>query len=254
VLFPLRGSADPGEVARYPHHWIAVAQIGRLSRLARQEGCRDMVFIGRVLRPTVRQLRFDFQTLRLVPRLVSMFRGGDGRLLDGVIAIFEEQGFKVIGAHEIAPQILMPLGALGARQPNSRDQADIARGLALLQAIGNFDVGQGVVVADNRVLAVEAAEGTDNMLAHLAELRRSGQVRAADRSGVLVKAPKPGQDRRIDLPSVGPRTIEAAARARLAGVAVVAGGTVIADPDLIARTADREGLFVIGVRDTAREP
>ena len=254
VLFALRGSADAKQVAGYPHHWVAVAQVGRLCRLARHEGCRDIVFIGTVLRPTVWQLRLDLAALWLLPRLAAMFRGGDAHLLAGVAGYFEQRGFRVVGAHEIAPQILMPAGPLGACAPNERDRADIARGLALLHAIGPFDVGQAVVVVDRRVLAVEAAEGTDHMLAHLAQLRRAGQVRAAGGSGVLVKAPKLGQDRRIDLPSIGPRTIEGAARAGLAGIAVVAGSAVVAEPELMVRAADREKLFVLGVRDEASDP
>jgi DUF1009 family protein len=115
--------------------------------------------------------------------------------------------------------------------------------------MGPFDVGQAVVVADNRVLAVEAADGTDAMLAHVAELRRSGRIPTPLRRGVLVKAPKPGQDRRIDLPSIGPRTLENAARAGLGGVAVVAGSTVVADPERMPAAADGAGLFVVGVED-----
>jgi DUF1009 family protein len=254
VLFGLRGSADPHELARYPHHWLTVTEIGKLCRLAHHEGCRELVFIGSVLRPTIGQLRLNWRTLRLLPRIVSMFRGGDGHLLAGVTRIFEEEGFRVVGAHEIAPQILVPAGPLGFHRPDARDQTDISRGLALLRAIGPFDVGQAVVVADSRVLAVEAAEGTDHMLAHLAALRRAGQVRAADRRGVLVKAPKPGQDRRIDLPSIGVKTVEAAAKAGLSGIAVVAGSAIMAEPDRIIEQADREKLFVVGVHDEADRP
>ncbi len=251
VLFALRGSADPEKVASYPHHWITVGQVGGLSRLARQEGCRDLVFIGALVRPTIGQLRPDFETLLLLPRLAGMFRGGDSRLLSGVARIFEERGFRVIGAHELAPQILMPEGPLGRCQPSEADRADIARGLALLRAIGPFDVGQAAVVANNHVLAVEAAEGTDHMLARVAELRGAGRIRST--GGVLVKAPKPDQDRRIDLPSIGPFTIERAAEAGLGGIAVVAGSAIVAEPERIAQLADREKLFVLGVRDEGPE-
>src|SRR5262249_20091607 len=124
----------------------------------------------------------------------------------------------------------MPEGLLGRLHPSERDHADIATGLALLDATSPFDVGQAVVVADHRVLAVEAAEGTDQMLARLADMRRSGRIVTPARRGVLVKAAKHGQDRRIDLPSIGPRTVEGTARAGLAGIAVVAGSTVMAEP------------------------
>src|SRR5262249_28701707 len=168
-----------------------------------------------------------------------------------IVSIFEEHGFRVIAAHDIAPDILMPEGPLGLARPNDRDVADIAKGLALLAATSPFDVGQGVVVADGHVLMVEAAEGTDLMLARMVELRRAGRIVSAAGRGVLVKAAKRGQDRRVDLPSIGPRTIEGAARAGLSGIAVVADGAVVAEPERIAAAADRAGLFVVGVRDEA---
>lgn len=249
VLFAIRGWADPQRVARYPHHWADFGRFGRFCRLARGEGCRDVVFIGSLVRPAIWQIRPDLKTLRLLPRIFGLFRGGDDHLLKGVAAVFEEHGFRLVGAHQIAPEILMPEGPLGRERPRERDHADIAKGLALLDAISPFDVGQAVVVADARVLATEAAEGTDQMLARVAELRASRRIAAASGHGVLVKAAKRDQDRRVDLPSIGPRTVEGAARAGLAGIAVVAGSTIVAEADRIAQVADRERLFVFGVRD-----
>jgi UDP-2,3-diacylglucosamine hydrolase len=251
VLFAIRGWADPKRIVDYPHYWAAVGQFGAFCRLARREGCRDVVFIGSMVRPAIWQIRPDFKTLRLLPRIFGIFRGGDDHLLKGVAAIFEEHGFRLVGAHAVAPEILMPEGALGRERPNDRDRADIAKGLALLSAASPFDVGQAVVVADARVLAIEAAEGTDRMLARVAELRQSGRI--ASGRGVLVKAAKRNQDRRLDLPSIGPQTVESAARAGLAGIAVVAGGTIVAEPTRIGATADRAGLFVLGVREQAAE-
>lgn len=248
VLFAIRGWADPQRVAAYPHHWASFGQFGWFCRAAQREGCRDVVLIGSVVRPAIWKIRPDFKTLRLLPRIVGLLRGGDNRLLKGVAAIFEEHGFRLVGAHEIAPDILMPEGLLGRERPTAGDQADIATALALLEATSPFDVGQAVVVADTRVLAIEAAEGTDRMLARIAELRQGGRIADA-RRGVLVKAAKRGQDRRVDLPSIGPRTVEGAARAGLAGIAVVSGSTIIAEAGLTGAAADRERLFVIGVRD-----
>jgi hypothetical protein len=249
VLFALRGCADAEKVVAYPHHWIGLGQANRLCRLARHEKCEELVFIGTVVRPTLRELRLDFGALALLPRLVRMFRGGDAHLLSGVANFFEERGFAVVGAQQVAPEILVPEGAVGRYRPSASQQGDIAMGLALLHAIGQFDVGQATVVAGQHVLAVEAAEGTDEMLAQVAEQRRKGRIRSS--GGVLVKAPKPGQDRRIDLPTIGPRTIAGAAAARLAGVAVVAGEAIMAEPDRVAEAADRERIFVVGVRQAA---
>jgi len=248
VMFALRGWADAGVVERYTHHWIAIGQIGRFFRLAHAAHCRDVLMIGTLLRPPLRQLRLDWETIRMMPRIVAAFRGGDDRLLGGVARLMENAGFRVIGVADVAPEIFVPEGALGSVKPSERDARDITRGLKLIAALGPFDVGQAAVVANNNVLAVEAAEGTDNMLTRIAELRRQGRVTAPPGSGVLVKAPKPTQDRRFDLPSIGPQTVENAARAGLAGVAVVAGSTVIAEPAAVAAAADRVNIFVVGVR------
>ena len=245
VLFALRGCADAERVAAYPHHWIGLGQVNRLCRLARQERCSELVFIGTVVRPAIRQLRLDLGALLLLPRLMRLFRGGDDHLLSGVAIFFEQRGFRVVGAHQVAPEILMPEGAVGRLQPSESSHRDIVQGLALLRAIGQFDVGQATIVADSHVLAVEAAEGTDEMLAHVADLRRRGRIRST--GGVLVKAPKPGQDRRIDLPAIGPQTIAGAANAGLAGIAVVAGEGIMAEPDRVAQAADRARIFIVGI-------
>jgi DUF1009 family protein len=247
VLFALRGFADPERVAAYPHHWMSLGQASWFYRELDKEGCRDIVIIGSVVRPALRQLRFDLGTLRLVRRLVPLFRGGDNHLLSGLVRIIEEDGYRVLGAHEVAPDILVPEGALGRCKPSDRDQADIGRGLALIAAIGTFDIGQAAVVANNHVLAVEAIEGTDQMLSRIADLRRLGRIRTPDGTGVLIKAPKPAQEQRIDLPSIGPQTIEGIIHARLAGLAVVANETIIAEPERVAEAADRAGVFVVGV-------
>ena len=251
VMFGLRGWADEATIERYAHHWIAIGQIGRFFRLAHAAQCRDVLMIGTLLRPPLRQLRLDWKTIRMMPGIVAAFRGGDDRLLGGVARLMENAGFRVIGVGDAAPEVFVPEGPLGSVKPSERDTGDIVRGLKLIAALGPFDVGQAAVVANNNVLAVEAAEGTDNMLLRIAELRKLGRVTAAQGVGVLVKAPKPGQDRRFDLPSIGPRTIENIARAGLAGLAVTAGSTMIAEADRAIAAADRAGIFMIGVREDA---
>ncbi len=253
VLFPIRGWADPIPIARYRQHWVSFGNFGSFCRVARAEGCRDVVFIGSLTRPGILQLRPDLQTLRLLPKILRMFRGGDDHLLRGVASIFEDHGFRVLGAHEVAPEILMPEGPIGSVRPNSSQQADIEKGLALLDTIGPFDVGQAVVVENGRVLAMEAAEGTDAMLLRVEQLRRNRHIEHAAIRGVLVKAVKRAQSRRLDLPSIGPQTIETVARAGLGGIAATAGSAIIAQPERIGMAADREKLFVIGVRASSAE-
>lgn len=251
VLFPLYGAAEGSAVDRHRHHWIHVGQIGKFLRLARAEGCRDVVFIGALVRPSLWQVHPDLVGLSFLPKVLKAFRGGDNHLLSGMGKVLEGEGLRLLGAHEVAPQILVPDGVLGRIQPTDRDHADIALGLGYLHATGPFDVGQAVIVGGRHVLAVEAAEGTDAMVARMAEMRANGRVRAAMGTGVLVKAPKPNQDRRFDLPSIGPKTVEGAVRAGLAGIAVVAGETIVAEPADTIAAADKAGIFVVGVRGSA---
>jgi DUF1009 family protein len=253
VMFAVKGWADPKVVERYDHHWIAIGQAGRFFRLVRAEHCRELLFIGTLLRPPLTQIRLDWQSIRLLPRMIRMLHGGDDRLLSGVARLAEEGGLRVIGIEEVAPDIIVPDGVLGRYQPSPRDRADIALALTVIAALGPFDVGQAAVVADNHVLAVEAAEGTDNLLARIADLRRQGRVVTPPGVGVLVKAPKPGQDRRFDLPAIGPQTVEHVARAGLAGLAVAAGNTIVAEAADVVAAADRAKIFLLGVREEAAE-
>jgi len=249
VMFGIKGWADPTVVGRYAHHWIALGQAGRFFRLAKAENCSEVLFIGTVLRPPLTALRLDWHTIKLMPRVIRFFRGGDDTLLSGVAGVAESGGLRVVGVKDVAPELFVPEGVLGRVRPSQRDDDDIDRALRLIANLGPFDVGQAAVVANGNVIAVEAAEGTDHMLARIAELRRLGRVTAPPGTGVLVKAPKPGQDRRFDLPSIGPRTIELVARAGLAGLAVTAGSTMIAEADSAIAAADRERIFVTGVRE-----
>jgi hypothetical protein len=249
VMFGIKGWADPAVIGRFVHHWISLGQAGRFFRLAKAENCREVVFIGTVLRPPLTALRLDWHTIKLMPRVIRFFRGGDDTLLSGVAGVAESGGLRVVGVKDVAPELFVPKGVLGRRQPSPRDYGDIDRGLKLIATLGPFDVGQAAVVAAGHVIAVEAAEGTDYMLARIAELRGLGRVTAPAGVGVLVKAPKHGQDRRFDLPSIGPRTIELVSAAGLAGLAVTAGSTMIAEAEATIAAADREKIFMVGVRE-----
>ena len=246
VLFPIRGWADPAMVTRFPHYWLSLGQLGGALRRAHREGCREIVFIGNVIRPSIWGLRFDWTSLRLLPRVIKLFRGGDNHLLSSLGEIVEGFGLRIVGAHEVAPEILVPAGTLGRHQPSPRDIGDIACGFSLLAAMGAYDVGQAAVVADQRVLAIEAAEGTDQMLARVAKMRAERRISLPAKAGVLVKAPKPGQDRRYDLPSIGTRTVEAAIEAGVAGIAVEAAGAITIDLQNLIQAADHAGLFLVG--------
>ena len=247
VLFAVRGACDETEVARFRHHWISVGQLGRATKLFHSEGCRDLLFIGSLVRPSLSEIRLDWGTLRAMGRIWASFRGGDDHLLSGIGRILEGQGFRMVGIKDVAPDLLMPMGALTVTKPDARADADIAKGRDVLRALSPFDVGQGAIVIDGNVVAVEDIEGTDGLLARVARLREQGRIRAGVGRGVLVKAPKAGQDLRYDLPTIGPRTIDGAANANLAGVAVVAGQTILAEPEAMIAAADRASLFITGV-------
>jgi DUF1009 family protein len=248
VLFPIKGVADPERAKGYPHRWIGVTQGQTLMRLLRKEGCRDVVLIGSLNRPSPWQILLSLHDILLMlPTLIAALRRGDNHLLSVVARFAERNGFRIIGAHEIAPEILVKDGSLTAREPTETQRASIDRGLALLNAIGAFDVGQGVVVINQNIVAIEGIEGTDAMLSRVRDLRQAGRVATMTGEGVLVKAPKPQQDRRFDLPAIGPKTVQGVAEAGLAGLAVVAGQAVIAEPEELVREADRLKVFVIAV-------
>jgi len=246
VLFALRGACDPAGAARFRHHWISVGQLGRAIKLLRSEGCRDLIFIGSLLRPALSEIRLDFGTLRRIGPIMSAFRGGDDHLLSGIGRIFEQDGFRMVGIRDVAPDMLMPEGAIARATPDSAASADIDRGREVLRALGPYDIGQAVVVIDGHVVAVEDIEGTDGLLARVARLREAGRIRAASGRGVLIKAPKSSQDLRFDLPTVGPTTIEGVSKAGLAGIAVVAGNTIAADTQQMIAVADKAGVFIQG--------
>jgi hypothetical protein len=247
VLFALKGACDPGGVERFRHHWISVGQIGRAVRLFRNEGCRDLVFIGTLVRPALSEIRLDLGTLRVIGHVLAAFRGGDDHLLSGIGRILERDGFRMVGIKDVAPDLLVPVGSLTRAVADADAAADIARGREVLSALGAFDIGQAVVVIDGHVVAVEDIEGTDALLARIARLRVQGRIRAAPRRGVLVKMPKRGQDLRFDLPTIGPRTVEGAVKAELAGIAIAAGDTIVAEPQAMIEKADAGGIFVTGV-------
>jgi DUF1009 family protein len=247
ILFALRGACDPAKVTRFRHHWISVGQYGRATSLFRAENCRDLLFIGTLVRPALSEIRLDWGTLRVIPRVLAAFRGGDDHLLSGIGGILERDGFRMVGIKDVVPDLLMPEGCLTRAAPSAGVSADIALGREVLTAISPYDVGQAVVVIDGHVVGVEDIEGTDGLLSRVARLRKEGRIRAKPRSGVLVKAPKSGQDLRFDLPTVGPRTVEGAAAAGLAGIAIAAGNTIIAEPQAVIEAADAAHMFVIGL-------
>jgi DUF1009 family protein len=241
--------AEPAVIGRYPHAYARVGAAGRILALLRARNCRDIVLVGPVRRPSLLDLRPDLEGSKILGRIGRAAFTGDDGLLAAIVRVFAEEGFRVLGAHEFISDAVGPRGVLGGVAPDDAARADIARGIAVARAIGQVDVGQGCIVQQGIVLAVEAIEGTDQMLARAGALARPGP------GGVLVKLVKPGQDRRADMPAIGPRTLTAAAAAGLRGVAFEAGGTLLTDRAACVAEADRLGLFLFGIDpDVAGHP
>jgi len=240
-LIGFEGYAEPAVLAPFPHEVVRLGAAGRILDLLRAHNCREIVLVGPVRRPSIFDLRPDREGTRILARIGRAAFAGDDGLLAAVVRVFGDEGFAVIGAHEILTEAVGPQGVLTELVPDAQAQSDIARGVQVVRALGGVDVGQACVVQQGIVLCVEAIEGTDAMLARAAGLRRDGV------GGVLVKLVKPGQDRRADLPTIGPATLRAAATAGLRGVAFEAGGTIFAGRAATIAAAREAGLFLIGL-------
>lgn len=229
-----------------------LGEAGKLIRLLKDHGCDAVCLAGIVARPDFTALKLDLKGARLLPKVIKAAAIGDGALLDVLVETLEQEGFRVVGAHEIAGHLAAGEGILGRYRPSDENRVDIEKAAKLIDALGPFDVGQGAVVAGGHVLAIEAVEGTDAMLARCAQLAQgdgasthSGPL--TKRRGVLVKRPKPGQELRVDLPTIGPETVRLADAAGLAGIAFVADRALIMDREKTIERADAAGLFLYGM-------
>ncbi|HVC52644.1 MAG TPA: UDP-2,3-diacylglucosamine diphosphatase LpxI [Stellaceae bacterium] len=241
-VLALEGEADPHLLADAPHAWCRIGAAATGFDLLRAHGVGELVLAGGVKRPSLASLRPDWRAARFFARIGLRALGDDG-LLSAVIKEIEREGFRVIASDELLGRaVMMPDGPIGTRLPDDAAHADIAHGLRIVRAIGALDIGQSVVVQQGMVLGVEAIEGTDALVRRCAALQRPGP------GAVLVKAEKPGQERRVDRPVIGPQTVAVATEAGLRGIAAEAGAVLVLDRDEVARAADAAGLFVVGVR------
>lgn len=245
-VLALRGMAEPW-VEQYPHEWVALGEVRKAFNALRTGDCGDVVLVGQVERPKFSEIKLDSKAVMLAPRVMAAALRGDDALLRSLVDMFDREGFRVVSVSEAAAGLVAGLGPVGKLVPTPEHQNDIALGLKVVHAMGALDVGQAVVVCNGLTLAIEAAEGTDRMMNRVLELAE--HIRGTEKKprGVLVKAPKPIQDRKTDLPVVGVQTVKNAHRIGLAGIAVEAGGALIVDRRAVAAEADRLGLFVVGV-------
>jgi DUF1009 family protein len=240
LVVAFHGHTDAETVAGVDHFWSHLGRVGTVLRRLKAEGVTDLVMAGAIRRPRLHELRPDWYTARFFLRLGHKALGDDG-LLRSIAALMETEGFRVLGAHDLAETVLAPAGLLGQCAPDEIQHRDIAQGITVARTLGALDIGQAVVVQQGVVLGVEGIEGTDGLIARIASLARAGS------KPVLVKLCKPQQDMRIDLPAIGAKTLAAAAAAGLGGIAVEAGRTILLDSETLPTEADRLGLFVMGL-------
>ncbi|MDB5418624.1 MAG: hypothetical protein JWP50_2043 [Phenylobacterium sp.] len=242
----LKGFAGAG-LEPYAGAEVGLAELGKCFRLLRRAGCEAICLAGNVARPDFSALVPDLRGLAVLPGAILAATKGDDGLLRFLVREFEKEGFHVEGAHEVMEDLTLPLGLLGARSPSDRDRADAQRALEVARAIGRLDIGQAAVVCRGLVLAVEAQEGTAAMLQRVGDLPEAIRGKPGAAAGVLAKAPKPIQETRVDMPTIGLATIQAAASLGLSGIVGEAGRLLVLDREAVIAAADELGLFILGV-------
>ncbi|MAY67496.1 MAG: UDP-2,3-diacylglucosamine pyrophosphatase [Rhodospirillaceae bacterium] len=236
----LKGQGDPARFADAEVETFRLGAVGAIIKRLRSLDITDIILSGAVQRPRASELIPDLWSARFLARTKALGRGDDGLLTAILNALEEREGFHVLAAHDLAPDLLTPAGALGARPVTQDMTADLAAGIAGARSLGRRDAGQAVIAAGGRVVAWEGPEGTEAMIAGAGPEARGG---------MLVKAMKPGQEPRVDLPAVGPDTVDQAVAAGLRGIAAEAGRSLTLDRDEITRRADGAGLVVHGFTD-----
>ena len=241
-IIGFEGQTDRNLMAGRKHLWTRVGAAGQIIQTLKAHQIRDIVFIGSVSRPSLSELKPDWKTARFLMKIgARSFKLGDDGLLSAIRAEMENEGFIIHGIHDFAEDLLAPKGAVGKYEPTKADQEDIDRGLEVAKAIGALDVGQAVVIQEGLVLGMEAIEGTDALINRCGEIKRNGK------GPILVKLCKPQQDMSLDMPTIGPTTIDHAAFRGFRGIIFQAGKTLLIDPQQVAENADAAKMFVYGV-------
>jgi len=246
-VLAFRGFADT-KLQRRAHATVDLLDLKTITSTL--EGWRPQAvsLVGAVRRPGFSALLSAYSLLRNMHEVKEVITRGDDQVLRGAVMLLEERGHRVVGAHELAPDLVASRSLTGKLTPNADDRETIGFGLDLLISLSAFDIGQGAVIARRHVLAIEGPEGTDRMMRRVMKMRQSWfSLRRREEGGLLIKAAKRGQDLRVDMPTIGPRTIVEAAKAGLSGIAVGAGSTFVLEQEKTLHTADRLGLFLVAV-------
>jgi conserved hypothetical protein len=240
-VLAIEGNADKALITDdIPHQWIRIGQAGTGFKRFAEEKVQDVIMIGTIKRPGFFDLVPDLRTTAFFAKVGAKALGDDG-ILRALVNEIEAEGMTVRGIHEVMSDLLVKPGILGHHKPDKQALVDIRRGIDVALALGKLDVGQSVVVQQGLVLGVEGIEGTDELIRRCGEYRRKGD------GGVLVKLRKSQQDMRIDLPTIGPRSVSRAQESGLRGIVVHAGNGLIVDEAETIRLADKAGLFIMGI-------
>lgn len=242
----LKGFVEQQLLADFGGPELSVGELGRLIQLMKKEGCEEMVFAGSLKRPDFGSLKLDLKGVQSLPKILAAAKKGDDALLRAVMDVFADAGFRIIGAEDVLDDLRVTAGPLGTVSPTAEHWPDIRRAAEVAKMSGSLEIGQGAISCAGLILAVEAQEGTDRMLARIPDLIEEIRGTPAVRRGVLVKRPKPQQELRIDLPTIGVTTVEGAAKAGLAGIAVQAGAALVVDREAVAAAANAAGIFIYG--------
>lgn len=223
-----------------------LGEFGARMKALKAAKIETILFAGYIKRPNFKSLKFDAKGLLMAPKIISAAKKGDDAIMRAILQEFENEGFKIIGPETLQSELLAPIGPLGAVVPNSAQIEDINFAAKIAAQIGKFDIGQGCVVCNGLVLAVEAQEGTDAMLKRINTLEFTIRGTVENPNGILCKRPKPIQELRIDLPTIGTATVENVIAAGLSGIAVEAGGALIAQRKEVIEMADAHNIFIYG--------
>jgi hypothetical protein len=242
-ILAIEGETSRGLVQNSSHAWVKLGAIGAAIKILKSEGVNHLVLAGKINKPNFTTLGLDFVGAKLLARIGSSKLAGDNAILSKIVSYLEEQGFKVVGVENVLADLLAPKGVITRLKPDEQALADIKLGFKIAKAIGELDIGQAIVIQKGRVLAVEAAEGTDTMISRVADLTIDNV------KPVLIKVIKPNQESRVDLPTIGVQTVENANKVGIGGIAVETGASIIIDRDKVAELADSYGMFVTGVSE-----
>ena len=240
-IIQLLKNANAENINGVPGKWVRIGAAGRIIKLLKNQKVEEVVMVGNVSRPSIINIFPDWGGIKFLAKVGVGALGGDNSLLTAIANELEREGFKVVGIDELLTDLLAPTGPFGRFLPSDGQLNYIRYGIEHAQIIGRQDKGQAVVIQKDRLIGTEDKNGTDHLILHCDNSSSDFE------KPILIKIKKPDQDRRIDLPTIGPRTVELAARCGFSGIVVESLHTLVVDKQSVTKIADESGMFVLGV-------